>query len=65
MTDLSDRQMDVLRLAADGLTTPQIAAELGLSPRTVDTHRELAIAEMGARNMVHAVALAIQEGLIP
>ena len=65
MTDLSDRQMDVLRLAADGLTTPQIAVELGLSPRTVDTHREHAIAEMGARNMVHAVALAIQEGLIP
>jgi DNA-binding CsgD family transcriptional regulator len=64
MTNLTERQIDVLRMASEGLTTPEIAAQLGVSPRTVDTHREHALAELGARNMVHAVALGLKEGIL-
>ena len=36
---LSDRQLDVLRLIGQGLTTTQIADQLNISPKTVETHR--------------------------
>ena len=36
---LSDRQRDVLRLIGQGLTTTEIAERLGISPKTVETHR--------------------------
>ena len=45
--DLTDREVDVLRLLARGLTNRQIAAELVLSPKTVGHHVERAYAKAG------------------
>lgn len=38
MVDLSDRQLEVVRLIAEGRSGKQVAQKLGISPRTVETH---------------------------
>ena len=45
--DLSPREQEVVRLAADGLTSSRIAARLFLSPRTVDNHLARAMRKLG------------------
>jgi len=47
----------VLSLVADGVTTKNIAFELGLSVRTIELHRERAVRRLGVRSMVEAVRL--------
>jgi DNA-binding NarL/FixJ family response regulator len=61
---LSARELEVLSLAARGLTGLQIAEHLHLSESTVETHVRRAVQALGAQNRVHAVALAIGLGLI-
>lgn len=61
----SARECEILRLLATGATDPQIAALLGLSPATVQTHVRNAKAKLGARTRAQAVAMAIGRGLIP
>ncbi|MFZ9854942.1 MAG: response regulator [Limisphaerales bacterium] len=39
IADLTDREFEVFRLIGQGMTTREIAGELGLSPKTVDVHR--------------------------
>jgi DNA-binding NarL/FixJ family response regulator len=39
IADLTDREFEVFRLIGQGMTTREIASELGLSPKTVDVHR--------------------------
>ena len=60
---LSPRQREVLRLLADGKSSKEIAGELGLATRTVESHR----CEIGRRLDLHSVAelvkYAIREGL--
>lgn len=54
---LSQRQDECLRLAANGLTSAEIGAQLRLSPRTVDEHLLGACKAMGVRTRIQAVAL--------
>ena len=61
---LTSRQVDVLRLLADGLTNPEIAARLVLSVRTVDTHVAAALHKLGARTRRDAAAHARKMGLV-
>jgi len=61
---LSDRELEVLRRAALGLTVGQVARRLGISPRTVETHLTNAYRKLGARNRVQAVARASELGLV-
>ena len=61
---LTPRELDVLELAAQGLTTPQIADELVVSPATVKTHFENAYAKLRVRDRVAAVATAMRLGLM-
>jgi DNA-binding NarL/FixJ family response regulator len=61
---LSARELEVLRLASRGLTGAQIAEQLCLSESTIETHVRRAVQALGAHNRVHAVALAIGQGLI-
>ena len=61
---LTTRELEVLRLAAQGQTAPQIAAELFLSPATVSTHLKNVYAKYGVSDRASAVAKALREGLI-
>ena len=57
VASLSPRERQVLLLVADGVTTKNIAFELGLSVRTVELHRERAVRRLGVRTMVEAIRL--------
>jgi DNA-binding NarL/FixJ family response regulator len=61
---LSDREVRVLRLVADGFDTHQIASELCYSDRTVKVIMHDIISRFQLRNRSHAVAYALREGLI-
>ena len=54
----------MLQLAADGLSGPEIAAHLHVSPATVKTHFENIYAKYDVSDRVAAVAKALREGLI-
>lgn len=54
---LHGRQRDCIMLVKKGLTSKQIARELGISPRTVDQHIGAALANLGVPNRTAAVAL--------
>jgi DNA-binding CsgD family transcriptional regulator len=62
--ELTPREKEVLALLAQGKSTRQVAAALGITKRTVDAHVQSALIKTGAANWVHAIALAIAAGLI-
>lgn len=62
--DLSRREIDVLQRCAHGMKTDAIATELEVSAHTVREHIDRARLKLGARNLSHAVALAMRAGLI-
>jgi DNA-binding CsgD family transcriptional regulator len=59
---LSARELEVLELAATGLTTPEIAVRLGIGRRAVAEHARRAVVKLGATNRAHAVALLHSAG---
>lgn len=59
---LTDRERQVLRLAADGLSSGDIATELSLSEGTVRNYLSEAISKLGAKNRVEAANLAKARG---
>ena len=61
---LTQREREVLRLLADGMTNEQMGAELSISPQTVRTHVQKAMEKLGAQTRVQAVATALRESLI-
>lgn len=61
---LSDREVEVLRLAAWGNSNKQIAARLDISDETVKGHMKLIFAKLGATDRTHAVTIAAKRGLI-
>ncbi|MFJ2502722.1 response regulator [Microbacterium sp. AGC62] len=61
---LSDRERQVLRLAADGRSAAAIAAEVFLSAGTVRNHLSAAIGKTGAGNRAQAVRIALDKGWI-
>jgi DNA-binding CsgD family transcriptional regulator len=61
---LSPREREVLTLIAAGADFQQIADELTISPTTVRTHVRNAHRKLRARNRAHAIAIAMQGGLI-
>jgi RNA polymerase sigma factor (sigma-70 family) len=52
---LSEREHEVFAMMAEGLTTKQIAKELGLSPRTVETHRAHLFAKLEVESLVQLI----------
>jgi DNA-binding NarL/FixJ family response regulator len=60
---LTGREIEVLRLMAEGLSNPQIAAHLFIGQTTVKTHINNAFAKIGARNRAEAVRYAYRNGL--
>ena len=61
---LSPREGEVLRLLASGHSTKEAAAALGLSPKTVETHRAHIMDKLGIRDLAGLVRHAIREGLV-
>ena len=64
MPSLSKREREIMDLLAQGLTGEQVAEKLVLSSETVKTHIRNAMAKLEASTRVHAVAIALEEGLI-
>lgn len=62
--ELSEREVDVLRLVALGHTNAAIAEELFISVRTVETHRAHITQKLGARSRAELVEAARQAGLL-
>lgn len=61
---LTPRELEVLSLTAEGLTSKEIGRHLGISPRTADVHRTHLIHKLGLRNRVEAVHYALTTGLL-
>jgi DNA-binding NarL/FixJ family response regulator len=63
-TRLTQRERDVLRLLADGLTNEEIGKRLFISPETVRTHVRKAMDKLDADTRTQAVATALRQSLI-
>jgi DNA-binding NarL/FixJ family response regulator len=61
---LTPRQLQVLRLLAQGFSTSEIAAELGLSQATVRNYVADLLAALGVHNRLQAVIAGRKQGLI-
>lgn len=58
--ELSDRQRQVMDLAIQGLSNKEIAAQLGISPRTVEHYRESAMERMQASRFAELIQMAMR-----
>lgn len=61
---LTGREHEVMLHIARGLTTQEIADQIGLSPNTVKSHSRSLFSKLGAHNRVQALAVAQERGLI-
>ena len=61
---LSSRELEVLNLIAEGLSSKEIADRLGFSVPTAKKHTASAICKLGAKDRAHAVRLALERGVI-
>jgi two-component system response regulator NreC len=60
--ELSPREMEVVRLVARGYANREIAAELGISVKTVDAHKANAMSKLGMSSRIELVRFAILQG---
>ncbi|OJX17702.1 MAG: hypothetical protein BGO82_15835 [Devosia sp. 67-54] len=61
---LTPREREVMQLSAAGLTSVEIAAQLGVSARTVNQHVDNVADKLGTRNRAHTVAEIVRRGLL-
>jgi DNA-binding NarL/FixJ family response regulator len=64
MEKLTRRQIEVLKLVAEGRRTREIAKELKLSVKTVESHRGELMKRLGVRDVVSLVHYAVRVGLV-
>jgi DNA-binding NarL/FixJ family response regulator len=62
--DLSEREIEVLKLICQQYTAPQIAEKLFISPRTVEGHKSNLLLKTSARNIAGLVIYAVQKNII-
>jgi DNA-binding NarL/FixJ family response regulator len=63
LESLTPREIEVLTLVARGLTNRGIADDLGISPRTVETHRERVMAKLRIRSVAGLTRFVVEQGL--
>jgi DNA-binding NarL/FixJ family response regulator len=61
---LSNREIEVLGEIGAGGTTRHVAAAMGISPKTVENHKQRIFCKLGVQNQAHAVAVALRRGLL-
>jgi DNA-binding NarL/FixJ family response regulator len=61
---LTPRQLAVVRLIGRGLTSHEIADELGVRPKTVENYKQRVFVRLGVQNQAHAVARCARMGLM-
>ncbi|MEO1515001.1 MAG: response regulator transcription factor [Bacteroidota bacterium] len=61
---LTRREIEILKLLADGLTTAEIAKQLFISPTTVETHRRNLLSKLGVKNTPLLVRYAVEKGIV-
>lgn len=62
---LTDREREVLHLAAEGRTNTEIATRLFISPRTVETHRASLMRKLGLQTQTDLIRYALRKGILP
>ena len=62
--ELTQREAEVLQLIAEGYANKQIAAELGLSVKTVEKHRQQVMQKLDIHNIAGLVRHAVEKGII-
>ena len=62
--ELSERQLEILKLIADGLTTKSISDRLEIGPDGVNAHLRTIFAKLGASSRTEAVAIALRKHLL-
>jgi NarL family two-component system response regulator LiaR len=62
-TELSDRELEVLKLIANGKDNAQIAADLVISPKTVKNHISNILMKLQIQNRIQAAVYAVRSGL--
>ena len=63
-SDLTERELEVLRIASHGHTNKEIAADLYLSVNTVRNHMQHVLNKLGAHSKLEATAIAVQAGIL-
>lgn len=61
---LTDREREVLALVGEGLSAREMAARMGVSPRTVEAHRAKLMAKLDVHRTSVLVRIALEEGLV-
>jgi len=63
--ELTKREREVVKLVAEGYKNKEVAEELGISVKTVETHRSNIMNKLAFRNVSQLIRYAIQKGLVP
>ncbi|MGV9775075.1 response regulator [Streptosporangium sp. NPDC003464] len=64
LSELTEREREIVGLVSEGLSNDEIAAHLVVSPATVRTHVGRAMVKLGARDRAQLVVIAYQSGLV-
>lgn len=62
--EFTDRELEIIRLCRDGLPGKLIACRLGISPSTVNTHKERIFQKLGINSTMEMVNYALKKGII-
>ena len=63
-SDLTPREIDVVRLIWEECSTKEIAVKLGISPRTVEAHRWNIAVKLGVKSTIGRIKFALKAGII-
>ena len=63
-TEFTPREIEIVKMIAEGLNSREISVQLVLSEHTIHTHRKNIVRKLGVKNVAHLVHYAWQNGLL-